>query len=372
MATFNEARYDELMAKKKKTAKETMEFKRLQAAKHALAENEDLKPSIIQTDNAKDSLSYINIGLIKDNPFQPRVHFRENEIEEMAASIDSTGLKTPITLAEEGGELTLVAGQKRLRAYRLLNEKEQAQGLKEYEMKYLTIPALVGKGIEALDLLAGALVENTGRENPFVIDTANAIAEHFRLMKEKAGGELSQSEYARTAGISFGIQSRSVIAKYLAVAKLDKALQEIAIEAGLNSLGALYHIAKSDTPKDEKIAAIKAAASGEKSVRDFEEEARSKAGEGKEEIDEIDVSLLPDEEGSETSESEVQVPDGLHDKEDDDFEFVPVEEEKDMFAPLPLESFVAKTLKAINKQENPAEVAEALVDALKSTYEISE
>ncbi len=68
--------------------------------------------------------SEITISLINSNPFQTRKHFSMEKIEALARSIQRSGLLNPITLLrEKDGELTLLAGERRLRAFKFLKKK---------------------------------------------------------------------------------------------------------------------------------------------------------------------------------------------------------------------------------------------------------
>ena len=57
---------------------------------------------------------------IDGNPFQPRSHFDEQSLEELATSIKKLGIVQPLTVRETGnGRYQLIAGERRLRAARL-------------------------------------------------------------------------------------------------------------------------------------------------------------------------------------------------------------------------------------------------------------
>ena len=62
----------------------------------------------------------ISIDAIEANPFQPRTHFDEQALEELAVSIRKLGLVQPLTVREAGnGRYQLIAGERRLRAARI-------------------------------------------------------------------------------------------------------------------------------------------------------------------------------------------------------------------------------------------------------------
>lgn len=99
--------------------------------------------------------------LIDANPHQPRRTFDEKSIGELALSISKVGLLQPISVVEEGGRYTLVAGERRLRAAKML-------GLS-------TIKAIIVNADERL-IAELALIENLQREDLNPVDEANAYA----------------------------------------------------------------------------------------------------------------------------------------------------------------------------------------------------
>lgn len=72
----------------------------------------------------KREVSSIPISKIKTNPYQPRKFFSENAIKELARSIREVGLLQPITLRSTASGYELVAGERRLRACKMLGMKE--------------------------------------------------------------------------------------------------------------------------------------------------------------------------------------------------------------------------------------------------------
>lgn len=73
-----------------------------------------------QSTESKHSLS-INVDLIDVNPFQPRILFVDEEIAKLAESIKTTGQIEPIVVRMRGDRYELIAGERRLRAFKLLN-----------------------------------------------------------------------------------------------------------------------------------------------------------------------------------------------------------------------------------------------------------
>lgn len=62
----------------------------------------------------------LRVDLIDPNPYQPRMSFDAEEIEELAQSIDELGLQSPITVRVKGERFELVSGECRLKAHKVL------------------------------------------------------------------------------------------------------------------------------------------------------------------------------------------------------------------------------------------------------------
>lgn len=92
----------------------------------------------------------IPVGKIDPNPYQPRRVFPKPQLEALASSIAEVGLQQPIVVRQKGNRYELIAGERRLRAYKLLG--------------YPTIEALINDA-EDSDLAVVALVENIDRED---------------------------------------------------------------------------------------------------------------------------------------------------------------------------------------------------------------
>ena len=66
---------------------------------------------------SKDSVQMIPVSSIIPNPRQPRTQFKEEELEELSASIKEHGVIQPLIVREQpNGEYVLIAGERRLRA----------------------------------------------------------------------------------------------------------------------------------------------------------------------------------------------------------------------------------------------------------------
>ena len=131
-----------------------------------------------------DVLGYTELALssIVPNPYQPRRDIQPELIEKLANSIQSEGLLQPIVVrVNDSGGYELIAGERRLCAYRYLNREK--------------IPARI---IEVSDASSAslALIENLQRENLNPIDEAlgySSLLRDFNMTQEEVAERLAQS-----------------------------------------------------------------------------------------------------------------------------------------------------------------------------------
>lgn len=110
-----------------------------------------------------DSIIEIDIDLIKTNPYQPRKTFQKESLQELSESILEHGLLQPIIVyLDENRDYILIAGERRLRASKMANQK--------------TIKAIVAE-IDLAKLRELALIENIQREDLNPIDLAKSYQE---------------------------------------------------------------------------------------------------------------------------------------------------------------------------------------------------
>ena len=109
-----------------------------------------------------ESISKIKLKDVYPNPDQPRKHFDENALGELANSISEKGLITPITVRKVKNGYELIAGERRWRALKKTNKK--------------TVPAYVLDTKSNSDIIEMALVENIQREDLNAIEESEAYA----------------------------------------------------------------------------------------------------------------------------------------------------------------------------------------------------
>ena len=167
----------------------------------------------------------VTVAEITPNPNQPRVHFDEETLGELTASIQQIGVLQPILVRPTDDGYELIAGERRWRA-------AQRAGL-------ATIPAVV-RETDDLASIEQALVENLHRQDLTVLEEAAAyqqLLEDFELTHEQLADRIGKSRSAitntlRLLGLPPSIQHLLADGKLSAgharalLATPDRALQE--------------------------------------------------------------------------------------------------------------------------------------------------
>ena len=205
-----------------------------------------LKALIPDTPRARAGLAEIPLDRIRPNPSQPRRHFDDEALGELARSVREHGLLQPLLVSEADDEgYVLIAGERRLRAARLA-------GLR-------VVPAVIRERIDEQRELELALVENLQRRDLTPLEEARA----FDDLRTRAG--LSQAEIAERVGLD-----RSTVANALRLLKLPLPVQEL-VETGQLSGGHARSLLA--FPADQVEAWAERTVAAGLSVRDLEEAA---------------------------------------------------------------------------------------------------
>ncbi|NFL81184.1 ParB/RepB/Spo0J family partition protein [Clostridium sporogenes] len=152
----------------------------------------------------KDSINTISINLIKPNNEQPRKNFDEEKIGYLAQSIKEHGIIQPLVLKKEGNLYTIVAGERRWRAAKLVGIKK--------------IPAVV-MDLDDRSVLEISLIENIQRQDLNCIEEAQAyknLIQEFKITQD-------------ILSIRIG-KSRAAIANCMRLLALDKRVQQYLID----------------------------------------------------------------------------------------------------------------------------------------------
>ena len=199
-------------------------------------------------DGSTPVLAEIPVTAVVPNPHQPRVHFDEESLVELSASIVEMGVLQPILVrpGDQEGHYELIAGERRWRA-------AQRVGL-------VTIPAVIRPTDDA-GSVEQALVENLHREDLTALEEAAAyqqLLEDFELTHDKLATRIGKS--------------RSAITNTIRLLGLPPAVQHLLADGKLSAGHARALLGTPDRAKQEKLA--RAAASEGWSVRDVERAIR--------------------------------------------------------------------------------------------------
>ena len=190
---------------------------------------------------SKSTVRDIELSLIVPNRFQPREHFDETKLKELAESINKHGVLSPIIVRESSTDrFEIIAGERRFRAASL-------NGLK-------TIPCLIDNA-ENQTSLEIALIENLQRENLNPIEEAKG----FDRLKREFG--LTQEEISGVTG-----KARSTIANSIRILSLPEEVKQMIAE-GLIEKGHAKILASLES--DEAIKKAKEIVQKSLSVKDL-------------------------------------------------------------------------------------------------------
>lgn len=158
-----------------------------------------------QAANREADVQQVPLDLVDPNPFQPRHHFTEEALQELAASIREHGVIEPVLVRASGGRYQLVVGERRVRASRLAGRD--------------SVPALV-RDWDDRTVIAAALVENLQREDLTPVEEAHGI----RQLMDHEGW--TQEQAAERVG-----KSRPHVANLLRLLQLEQEIQDL-LDAG--------------------------------------------------------------------------------------------------------------------------------------------
>lgn len=150
----------------------------------------------------------VALAAISANPYQPRQHFGEDELQELVDSVRVHGVIQPVLLRPAGGAYQLVAGERRVRAARLAG---------------LTVIPAVVKDLSDKETVELALVENLQRSDLNPMEESQAysrLIEEFQWTQEEIGARVGKS--------------RSHIANYLRLLQLESSIQHLVSEQAIS------------------------------------------------------------------------------------------------------------------------------------------
>lgn len=165
----------------------------------------------------------VGIDMVSPGPTQPRRHFDDQALQELALSIREHGILQPLLVREGSGGFEIIAGERRWRAAQIAQLHE--------------VPVIV-LDIDDIEALKIALIENLQRED---LDPIEEAAGYQRLLETYGQ---TQEELAKSVG-----KSRSHIANMIRLLGLPQSVQAH-VSAGKLSMGHARTLITCDNPED--------------------------------------------------------------------------------------------------------------------------
>ena len=198
----------------------------LNAGKGA-ALTQDLGALLESTDDTNTNKKNIPVSLISNNPFQPRIEIKQEQLQELANSIDEDGQIQPIIVQKFKDKYIVIAGHRRVAAHKLLKKDNIWAHVVEEEFTNT-------KENNRL-LFTTAAIENIQRENLHPIEIALSC---------KAA--IDKKVFQSTIEISQALnKSKSYISKIMSVLKLDQVIvNDLLNNKSVKDLEVLYELQK--------------------------------------------------------------------------------------------------------------------------------
>lgn len=148
----------------------------------------------MKIDAAETELLSVPIDLIDRNPENPRILFRQSELEELLESIRRYGVQVPISVYKEGKRFVLIDGERRWRCSLKLNKR--------------TIPALIQEKPTPLNNLLLMFNIHSLREQWDLLTIALKLPRIINLLEEELGAPPNERDLSNQTGLSRGVIRR--------------------------------------------------------------------------------------------------------------------------------------------------------------------
>jgi ParB family chromosome partitioning protein len=192
---------------------------------------ENVSTEVLAQDIPDDvELNEVGIDEIVPNPFQPRKTFDDSSLKELAESIREHGIIQPLIVRRCANGFELIAGERRLRASKLV-------GLK-------TVPVII-RDINDKDMAELAMIENLQREDLHYLEEAQG----FHQLLTNFG--MTQEELAKRVG-----KNQSTIANKLRLLRLAPEVQKVLIDDRLTERHARALLKLEDEVKQQEALAV--------------------------------------------------------------------------------------------------------------------
>ncbi len=138
----------------------------------------------ILADGGGKNISEVKVGEIIANPYQPRINFDKEKLEELSNSIKNHGIIQPLIVTKKGEKFELVAGERRFQAAKLAGIEK--------------VPVIV-KEIDNKEKLELAIIENIQRHDLSPIEEAKSyhkLISEFKMSQEEVANKMGKSRSA--------------------------------------------------------------------------------------------------------------------------------------------------------------------------------
>ncbi len=135
-------------------------------------------------------LEHVPINRVQRNEHNPRLIFRPDELEGLADSIQEIGVQVPISVYKDGRMFTLIDGERRWRACRMLN--------------LTVVPAIIYPKPDAVQNIVFMFNIHRFRKDWDPLPTAMKLEELRKLVAEQQGRQPTEAQFAALTGMSQG------------------------------------------------------------------------------------------------------------------------------------------------------------------------
>jgi ParB/RepB/Spo0J family partition protein len=160
-----------------------------------------------------ENLTFIPIAKIQPNEHNPRLIFRPDEIQELAESIQEIDVQVPISVFRDGAKYTLIDGERRWRACKLLNKD--------------SIPAIIYPKPSPVQNLVYMFNIHKFRKDWDPLPTAMKLEELKELYFQEEGEYPTESKLSALTGMSRGAIRRCKLIMEIPKGYRDQVLKEL-------------------------------------------------------------------------------------------------------------------------------------------------
>lgn len=164
-------------------------------------------------DAENSELRQIPVSKIERNPENPRILFRQDELESLLESIRAYGVQVPISVYKHQGKFFLIDGERRWRCSLKLNKR--------------TIPALVQEKPDRITNLLLMFNIHSLREQWDLLTIALKLPDVIKLLEKRLHHKPNEAELAERTGLSRSVIRRSKLLMELPIKYKEMMLKEL-------------------------------------------------------------------------------------------------------------------------------------------------